>query len=535
MAGRRALTVGKAVPRGRAVSFGFALACACFVLLAAGCAEPDDRAGSQASTITVLYCCDEWLMAPHWNLPTQQLVFLPLVFFDESGEVEGRLARSWERSPDFRSWTIHLRGDVRWHDGVPVTAHDIKFTMDLRSHPDVLLDPPGAYSVSVLDDSTYTITHHGQASDITSSWDYPDFWRVYYPKHLLENLDPQEIRSWGFWTQPVGNGPYRYVRHVPGTMMELEANAHDYRGKPKIERVVLKFSQEPTLTELLSGNVDVLTYVDPLDLLKLESDPRFRVYSRVLPNSIQMIAWNQRHPAFRDPKVRRALTLAIDRRELRTVLNFPGDVPIFDVIFTPRQFRRRDFPDPLPYDPEEAHRLLDEAGWRDSDGDGVREREGEELRFTAVVLPLFGLERASVYVQEQLRRTGVQMELQRLDVSAALQRIRAGEFEAAIGRIITGLTHADGHLRFFGGTSPIGFVNPEVIDLLNQAEKTLDPDAMDAIYRGLMAIFQEELPVTFLYPWVYTTVAHRRVRGLSSPHRTEPVMNMAYLWLEAER
>ena len=73
---------------------------------------------------------------------------------NENGALEGRLAKSWEHSPDYRSWTIHLRTDVRWHDGVPVTAHDVKFTLDLLSHPDVLQESPDAYTVTVLDDST---------------------------------------------------------------------------------------------------------------------------------------------------------------------------------------------------------------------------------------------------------------------------------------------------------------------------------------------------------------------------------------------
>ncbi|MHC4489773.1 MAG: ABC transporter substrate-binding protein, partial [Planctomycetota bacterium] len=101
-------------------------------------------------------------------------------------------------------------------------------------------------------------------------------WDVYYPKHLLENLDPKEFTSWKFWTEPVGNGPYRYVRHVPRTMIELEANPDYYRGKPKIERLVLKFGGYP-LTELMSGNVDCID-ISSLEAIKLADDPRFRVY-----------------------------------------------------------------------------------------------------------------------------------------------------------------------------------------------------------------------------------------------------------------
>lgn len=155
--------------------------------------------------------------------------------------------------------------------------------------------------------------------------------------------------------------------------MEFEANPDYYQGKPTIDRVVLKFRDEAVLSKLLSANVNVLTYVDRMDLLKLPDDPRFQVYDRIGPNTIQAVLWNQRHPPFGDPEVRRALTLAIDRRELHRVLHLPDDLPIFDVIFTRRQFRQGDFPEPVPHDPERANQLLDEAGWRDADGNGIRE------------------------------------------------------------------------------------------------------------------------------------------------------------------
>ena len=106
------------------------LACACVLALAAaGCARREDRAYSRGSTVTVATEKDPMNPDSH----AQFLVFLPLVSYSEKGELEGRLARTWEHSPDYREWTYHLRKDVRWHDGVPVTAHDVKFTLELLS------------------------------------------------------------------------------------------------------------------------------------------------------------------------------------------------------------------------------------------------------------------------------------------------------------------------------------------------------------------------------------------------------------------
>jgi len=512
-----------------------------------GCGQRRHETRTKHSTITILNENDEWELSPQWDDPPKLLVFLPLVSRNAKGEFVGRLAESWEHSPDYRTWTVHLRQGVRWHDGVPVTAGDVKFTMDLYMHPAVLAVPPGAYSVTVLDDRTYSVTYHRRVIGRGSPAD--DDYTTYYPKHLLEKLEPKEFNNWGFWTHPVGNGPYRYVRHVPKTMMELEANPDYYQGKPKIERVVLKFgdpSAPEAATELLSGNVDVIPYLNRMDLPMLRGDPRFRVYEamyRELDMWIMGLFWNHRSPTFRDPKVRRALTLAINRRELHQVLNLPENTPLFDVIFTERQFRRRELPPPLPYDPELAKRLLDEAGWRGQRGNGLRERDGRQFRFNVLAVPGDGADKASVYIQAALRRVGGRTDASVLEWESLDRRVRAGDFDAAILEMnlaVSRLFFGESEISDVGKAfsyelsqgSPIGYANPKVMALLKELRVTFNPFEEDRIYRALWPIFQADVPVTFLYPLLKPTVAHRRVRGLSSPWRADPVWHMEDIWLD---
>jgi len=520
-----------------------------------GCGRRDDYARSKDSTITVLYGPDEWLLGPSGDDPPKFLVFLPLVTRSANGDFEGRLAQSWEHSPDYKRWTVRLRKDVCWHDGVPVTAHDIKFTLDLFMHPDVLWIAAGAYAVTVLDDWTYGITYHVRAINSARLCGCPedDDYTVCWPKHLLEKLDPKELNSWSFWTHPIGNGPYRYVRHIPETMMELEANPNYYRGKPRIERVVLKFGDPSTpeaTTELLSGNVDAVPKINRVDLLNLNCDSRFRIYDAPMggdfssgADAVVCILWNERYPQFQDPKVRRALTLAIDRREVHQVLNLPENIPVFDLIFSDRQFRRGELPEALPYDPELAKRLLDEAGWREENREGLRQRDGEPFRFTALVTSVLGEDKAAVYVQAQLRRVGLQMELSPLEWSASRKRIMAGEFEAAIppiwlleedSRRLFGEAASSDASASLGHRASIGFRNPRITTLLDAAANTFNPAERDRIYRRLWPVWEAELPATFLYPEVDTTVARTRVRGLSSPWRADPVWHMDELWLAKE-
>ncbi len=491
------------------------LVTSCLALATLSCARDDDPALSHGSTVIVSYCCGPQALNPSMGLTSQFLVFMPLVARDVNGELEGRLARSWEHSEDYREWTYHLRTDVRWHDGIPVTAHDIEFTVDLLVHPAVGYYPAETVSITVVDDSTLTVRYAG----IPQHW-----WTVYYPKHLLKDLDPADFYDWTFWQKPVGNGAYRFVRYVPETMMEFEANPDYYRGKPAIERVVLKFGG-PGVTELLSGAVDAAE-VDYMNLPRLAADSRFRLY-HLTSGAAQAIYWQNDHPLFSDASVRRALTLAIDRRELLGALNLPESTPLVDGVYTERQLRSRRLPDPLPYDPAEARTLLEAAGWSTPGGDRVREREGEEFRFTAIVDA--SRRRLAVFVQEQLRRVGVRMDIQTLETSVVYERLAAGEFEAAFTLLVSVPMFLQ---RDFGEGSPLGYRNAEIAELIDQAVETSHPEVQDRIYLEIADILRADQPVTFLHWFVVTTVAHRRIRGLSSPWRADPVMFMEELRIE---
>jgi peptide/nickel transport system substrate-binding protein len=243
------------------------------------------------------------------------------------------------------------------------------------------------------------------------------------------------------------------------------------------------------------------------------------------------IYWQNDHPFFREINVRRALTLAINRQELLQVLDFPEDLPIVDGVYTGRQYRRSQLPEPLPYDPEQAKRLLEAAGWRDDNGDGVRERDGQEARFTALVRNL--ARKTAVYVQDQLRRVGVHMDIQTMDALQVLARVKEGEFEAALTFIgtYTGMLES---FRF-GKGPPIGYRNAQVVQLIDRTSVTRDPDELDHICRELTEIFRADVPVTWLFPSIRTFFVHRRIQGLSSPWRADPVKHMEDLWIEEEK
>jgi len=493
-------------------------------LAAAACRRSKDRAYSRGNTLIAA-------VDPHNNdrpltpdTEAEFLVYLPLVRMDEHGERQPCLATDWKHSADYLEWTYRLRPGVRWHDGRPVTVDDVKFTHDLHSRPD-----SPVYQLrtecTVHDESTFTVRGIGW-----TRWAGADSYMSMVPKHLLKDLDYQKWNEWDFWLRPVGNGPYRYLRYQPGTMVELEANPDYYKGKPKIERVVLKFTGQAGLTELLSGNVDAIR--ENKQPRAVANDSRFQTYWEPNPGRTWAIIWQNAHPLFRDRDVRRALSLAINRRELVQVLNLPSQLALVDGFYTEPQLRRGEGSEPR-YDPAEARRLLDEAGWRQRNRDGIREQDGREFRFTALTLAESSVAQTALYVQDQFRDLGVRMDVQPLDGGVMSNRRNTGKFEA----MVYYFPSTDNGLDVCCGERAhlIGYRNPQLTRLIEVARTTADPEVIEDAYREMTDLLRRDQPIAFLFGFGTAHIVHRRVKGLSVPSRADPLRCTDDLGLEEER
>ncbi|MEX2526563.1 MAG: ABC transporter substrate-binding protein [Gemmatimonadota bacterium] len=493
----------------------------------AGDSPPRDRGGAEPGTIRLLYeGGDLDIFNPAWDDSPKFLLFQPLATRTGSSCVEpaGSLAERWERSDDWLTWTVTLRSDVRWHDGTPVTARDVVFNLELWRHPDV-----GWYGGSevaeaeAMDERTVRLRLHRPGS-----WPL-DGWYVFFPAHHLEAREPARFFEWDYWQRPIGNGPFRYVRHVPETMVELEANPDYPGGRPAIERVIIRFRGGSPTTELLAGNID-LAQMDPLQATRLASDPRFRVYYG-LQGTANWVAWNHRDPRFADPRVRRAMAHAVDRRALAASLAFPDGLPITDAPMTPCQRDADTHTEPWPHDPAEALRLLEEAGWRDSDGDGILDREGQPFRFP--LISAANNERAAVFLEEQLRRIGIIAELRVLDRSLAHRRFQEGNFAA----IIPTAVHSEWTIAQHA--SPIGPVDEALADLLDAARAEPDPARGTELMMEAGKRYRDLAPAMFLHFRTGALVAHRRVQGLGEPGTLLarqgwrwPFGGLEHLWIE---
>ena len=241
---------------------------------------------------------------------------------------------------------------------------------------------------------------------------------------------------------------------------------------------------------------------------------------------------NHRNPVFADGRVRRALTVGLDRHALHRALDLPDSLPLTDGVYSVRQFRERRLPDPLVYSLEAASSLLADAGWHHESSAGVRERNGRQFRFTLIV-PHEGmsLARSAIVLQNQLSRLGVQMEVQLLENLVVRERLNAGDFDAALHW--TGSSPL-AHIGFLGKHSATGYANTVVEQLLQRAASSVDLDEQDRIFRELSQIARIDLPVTFLFPEVTSWAVRRRIRGLESPVRANPIFHMEDLWLQDE-
>jgi len=451
----------------------------------------------------------EVIFGPSQDDSPKFLIFQPLVTYEANtcSDIVGGLAARWEPGPDWKIWTMELRSNVRWHDGVPVTSADVAFTVALLNHPDVLgYGAALVDSIEILDSLRFRL-HLDRPSDWPS-----DGWPVVYPKHLLKDLDPAEFYEWEFWTQPVGNGPFRYLRHVPKTMVELEANPDYYLGRPSIDRVQIKFRSggrgQSGVMELLAGNVDLVRGLSPIQAGLLDEEPNLNSYYVYQALSVWLI-WNFTDPRFSDLRVRQALAHATDRAELQRVLGFPDGVPVTDGIFFLCDPQDIQVAEPYAYDPERARALLAEAGWKDSDRDGVIDRDGEPFAFTLVL----GRDKvmAATFVQDQLRRIGIDMQLQTLDWSVVNARFDAGDFEAIIAATVRPES------RVVATDSPLGLLDHALAQALEAVKNEPNLDRKLQSWEVLGEQYRDLAPALFLNSMMDVLMADERLMGIGEP------------------
>lgn len=430
------------------------------------------------------------------------MLFMPLVRLNAEMEYEPYLAESFEESEDGRTLTFRIREGVTWHDGAPVTADDVVWSMEMYMDPDMAYANLQYFqfvdAVEKVDDRTVAVHFNAPHSDALA-----DFleWEA-MPRHLLQDVSAADMRTAPFNRNPVGNGPFRFVSWTANQQAVFEANPDFVLGRPHLDRVVFRVIPEQTaeLTELLTGRVDMIRAVQPSESQRVEASRGVRLITYP-SRSYTFLAWNTEDPLFEDARVRRALTLAIDRQRIVDALLFGyGTVAVTDVL--PFQWQFDEALDPWEFDAEQARALLEEAGWSDGDGDGVVEKDGRPFRFVLETNQGNDLrEDIIVIAQSNLREIGVDAQPRLSEWNSMTDRLKRGEFQAVVsGWAVDFKFDPSETLGCSGGVYNYpSYCNPRADSLVVQALTTLEHDEAEPLWREYQAIIHEDQPYTFLY------------------------------------
>jgi peptide/nickel transport system substrate-binding protein len=436
------------------------------------------------------------------------------------------LASAWSRR-DSVTLVFDLNPRARWQDGVPVTARDVVFTMERARDRSV------SPRLADLLKHITAVTAEGEER-VVFRFSHPYAEQLYdatfhvapIPAHLLDTIPPDALSRSAFAAQPVGNGPYRWVRAVPGQFIELRRNDDFFLGKPKIERVIVRAAADPDarVNLMLSGQADAMDNIPPPqdNIRRIAAEPSLRVIPVPSP-TIGYLLFNQRdrrdrerpHPILGDIRVRRAIGLALDRRLLvQAIFGSYGEVPYGPA--SPILWIRHGAPRPERQDLPQARRLLAAAGWRDTDGDGTLDRDGHPLTLSLSLPNTSAIRKQmSVLIQEQLRGIGIRLELQQYDFPVWTERRTAGDFDVDFASLSqdpspTGLTQS---WTCNGGNNVARYCDPRVDSLIEHAVLGRGDPAEH--WHGVLRQIEADAPAVFLYAPTYVYAVNRRFRNVS--------------------
>ncbi len=447
-------------------------------------------------------------------------IYNGLVKYDKDYNIVGDLAESWDISPDNLTITFHLRKNVKWQDGVPFTSADVMFTYRLMINPNT----PTAYAADFLlvkeakapDPYTFVVTYKEPFAPALISW---GFWMM--PKHLLEGKD---LTTSKLNRSPVGTGPYRFVEWSAGEKIVLDSY-HDYfEGRPYIDRLIYRIIPDTAtmFLELKAGGVDWMG-LSPIQYKRQTDNDFFKesfVKYKYLADGYTYLGFNLKDPKFTDKRVRKAISYAIDKQEIvDIVLLGLGDIATGP--YKPGTWQYNGKVERYDYNPEKAKKLLRDAGWVDTNGDGVLEKDGVPFTFTIVTNQGNELRaKTAELIQNKLKDVGIKVQIRIVEWAAFLSEfVETRNFEALIlGWNIT----KDPDLYDVWHSSKIGpnelnhisFKNAEVDRLLVEGRRTFDKELRKKYYFRLQEILADEAPYVFLYISDDLPIIHARFKGI---------------------
>jgi peptide/nickel transport system substrate-binding protein len=425
-----------------------------------------------------------------------------------------QLAERWEWSKDSLSIAFHLNPRARWHDGVPVRASDVRYSLNLTKDPGLgspaLPLVANVDSVSVRDSLTAVAWFKRRTPE--------QFYDLVYqvpivPEHLLGNTPNAQLKTAEVARRGIGSGRFRLARWDAGQRVELVADTANYRGRPKLDRIV--YAPNPDFnsaaTRFFAGDADLFEQLRPEQLARMKNDtlrrairyPTFQ-YSYFMFNFVDPKQPAKPHPIFSERAVRRALSMAVDRRALlHNVFDTLGQ-PLYGPF--PRSISVADTTVPqLQYDTTKARALLDSAGWV-LGADGVRAKNGRRLEF-AISTPSSSATRHqyAILLQDAFRRIGAAAKIDETDAASTNAKLNSHGFDALLVNFATDPS-VGGFKQSWStagmskdGANYAAYSNPVVDALLDSATASFDPARTKSYARRAFETIIEDAPAVWLY------------------------------------
>lgn len=447
------------------------------------------------------------------------LVFRGLTSADEHGQIQPDLAYHWEISPDGLTYTFHLQRDVRWHDGAPFTADDVVFTINVLRDPDfsgsarlaelwsmVQVERVGLYTVRFTLSEPFAPFLHYTTIGLL-------------PAHLLQEVPAKSLPDHPFNLRPIGTGPWK-VRELTARYAVLVPNP-DHVPRPYLDQIEFVFY--PDYASLFAayerGEIHGISRVAPEYLAEASSNGKLNLFCSAL-DGYALVFLNLDRPVFQDKAVRQALLLATDRqRVIDHILD--GQGILAHGLVMPLSWAYEPNLPHYPYDPAKAIALLEQAGWKDEDKDGVREKGELVLEFAL----LTNDDDTRIQVINELTRQWAQVGIRAIPQSAGVAGVVRDflvprQYDAVLYQWQWLPTDPDPYpqwhstQRIGAGQNFTGYSNDQADLLMEEARRTTDEARRAALYRQIERILAEDVPVLPLYYPVYCYAVDKGVQNV---------------------
>jgi peptide/nickel transport system substrate-binding protein len=441
--------------------------------------------------------------------------------YDKDLNIVTEAAESYEVLEEGRLLRFTLKKGILWDDGTELTAEDMAFTYRMMVDPKT----PTAYAedylavkeFKVLDRYSFEVRYDKPFARSLITWMHDIL-----PRHALEGEDLLDTK---YSREPLSAGPYRLKEWIPGSKVVLEARDEYFEGRPYLDQLVYRIIPDlaTMFLELKAGNLDMMGLTPQQYLFQTKGDQWERDYRKFkyLAWGYTYLGYNLKSPLFRDVRVRRAINYAIDKEELvKGVLLGLGATTTGP--YKPGTWVYNERIEPYGHDAEQAKALLAEAGWTDSDGDGVLDKGGQPFAFT--VLTNQGNDqriKTATIIQSRLKAVGIRMDIRTVEWAAFLKEfVDKGRFDAVImGWNITqdpdiyDVWHSSKAVP--GGLNFVHYKSEEADELLQQARHTLDREKRKEYYDRFQEVLHRDQPYCFLFVQYSLPIVHARFRNVN--------------------